>query len=686
MKASSSSSCSIQSKGRDERSANRLSPGLCCCEGIVVHAQRRPVRGLADGDIERIGLIAAGEHGTAHLEQQEIEGGLEVLGEMRLDQRGADGPQIVGEPDADAGFLARLGAGVDRRCRRAGDPRRLKGAVLAFAVVRFGAVRGALALGHVFGADEALDEAQFAILADRCDASRDRAVRLQEFGPGFERRLDFVVARLDGVGFLDQRFRPLLVVEIGHLVLADLEPFEFGAFLLRGRCRGGDDAPEPGDGVPVHVEPRLGPLPLGPHLRGGGLELPCCELVQQCGIVEPDAVVVLVGEQVARYRAARRFIDFDADKAGDGRPRRNPVFGQHAFDLPCAGPVALLLHLLPDRDLAVPVGGDGEGGQDLQVDPALAVGFQQYGRGVAEAQTLLDQFFGNTEAHRDVGHGGAAPGEAGERLDLICRMHGGADHVLGQRQLALRRGIVADHAAGHGVIGRQHALAGQVDERGQAAAAGDYGVTAGAVGAGFDGAGDEVFQQPMGGDRGLELGERGLAGRCLADVGRRQLQLVERDRLDDGFRHGGHSPETGKPPGGGLRWMKVKAAATLPGARPSIRREPAFASWREGAVSRLEASVRAVAVERFVPGAVSGRGVRSVEQVVLGQRGCFQLGVGFVEPEPLSWISQARPSGPVRLATERSWAIHQSASAGSSWIRRSSLPRPLIMQGVQFPA
>ena len=80
--------------------------------------------------------------------------------------------------------------------------------------------------------------------------------------------------------------------------------------------------------------------------------------------------------------------------------------------------------------------------------------------------------------------------------------------------------------------------------------------------------------------------------------------------------------------------MKVKAAATLPGARPSIRREPAFASWREGAVNRLEASVRAVAVERFVPGAVSGRGGRSVEQVVLGQRGGFQLGVGFAEPEP----------------------------------------------------
>ena len=43
--------------------------------------------------------------------------------------------------------------------------------------------------------------------------------------------------------------------------------------------------------------------------------------------------------------------------------------------------------------------------------------------------------------------------------------------------------------------------------------------------------------------------------------------------------------------------------------------------------------------------------------------------------------SQARPSGPVRLATERSWANHQSARAGFSWIRRSSLPRPLSRVG-----
>ena len=244
---------------------------------------------------------------------------------------------------------------------------------------------------------------------------------------------------LDGVGFLDQRFRPLLVVEIGHLVLADLEPFEFGAFLLRGGCRGGNDAPEPGDGVPVHLDPRLGPLPLGAEIVSGGLKLGRGELVQQFGIVQPDAVVVLIGEQVARCSTTRRFIGFDTDEAGDGRPRRYPVLGQHAFDLPGAGPIALFLHLLPDRDLALQVGGDGEGGQNLQVDVALAVGIQQDRRGVAEAQALFDQPLGDAEAGGDIRHSGATIGKAGERLDLIGGVHGRADHVLDERQLALGR-------------------------------------------------------------------------------------------------------------------------------------------------------------------------------------------------------------------------------------------------------
>ena len=49
-------------------------------------------------------------------------------------------------------------------------------------------------------------------------------------------------------------------------------------------------------------------------------------------------------------------------------------------------------------------------------------------------------------------------------------------------------------------------------------------------------------------------------------------------------------------------------------------------------------------------------------------------------------LSHARPSGPVRLATAASCAIHHSASAGFSRMRCRSFPRPLRKQSVQFPA
>ena len=62
-------------------------------------------------------VVTGGEYRAAHLEQHEIEGGVEVLGEMGLDQGGADGPQVVAEPDADARLLARLGFRVGTRGR-----------------------------------------------------------------------------------------------------------------------------------------------------------------------------------------------------------------------------------------------------------------------------------------------------------------------------------------------------------------------------------------------------------------------------------------------------------------------------------------------------------------------------------------------------------------------------------------
>ena len=66
-------------------------------------------------------MVAGGEHAPGELEQQKIEGRLEVAGEFALDDGRADGPQIVGKPDADAGLPTRLGLRVARACVRRRD-------------------------------------------------------------------------------------------------------------------------------------------------------------------------------------------------------------------------------------------------------------------------------------------------------------------------------------------------------------------------------------------------------------------------------------------------------------------------------------------------------------------------------------------------------------------------------------
>ena len=90
-------------------------------EILVVHAHGRPVGGLPDRDVERMSPVATGEHGAAELEQHEIEGGLEVVPEMRLDQCRADRAEIVRKPDPDTGLLARLGLRIGRRGDGGGD-------------------------------------------------------------------------------------------------------------------------------------------------------------------------------------------------------------------------------------------------------------------------------------------------------------------------------------------------------------------------------------------------------------------------------------------------------------------------------------------------------------------------------------------------------------------------------------
>ena len=257
-------------------------------------------------------------------------------------------------------------------------------------------------------------------------------------------------------------------------------------------------------------------------------------LFNRSGSSEPDPPLVLLGEQVAVDLAARRLVSLDADETRDGGCSGYPVLGQQALDLPGAGPVALLAHRLPDRGLVRMIRGDGERHQRFQIDLARAVGLKQHRCGVAEPQAFLHGALRDPEAGPDGGGRASRIGQLAERLDLIGRVHGGADTVLGQRNFFGRHDI-SDHPAGHGVVLFQRALGGQRLHRGKPPPTGDHRVAPGAIRAGSHGTGNQVLEQPVGGDRGLELGEGRSIGRRIAHVAGREFELGQRDVADIAF-------------------------------------------------------------------------------------------------------------------------------------------------------
>ena len=293
----------------------------------------------------------------------------------------------------------------------------------------------------------------------------------------------------------------------------------------------------------------LGPFPARLQFPRRRLKADHGELVQQIGIVEPDPPLVLLGKQVAVDLAACRLVILEADETCVGGRGRNPVLGQQALDLPGAGPVALLAHRLPDHALARLIRGDGEGHQCVQIDFARTVGLKQHRCGVAEPQAFLHGALGDPEARRDGGRRAARIGQAAERLDLIGRVHGGADTVLGQRNF-FGRHDTPDHAAGHRVVFVQRTLGGQRLHRGKPPSAGDHRVARDTIGAGFHGAGNQVLEQPVGGDRGLEFGEGRIIGGCLAHVAGREFELGHRDVADIAFGHVGLRDCVNAEPGG----------------------------------------------------------------------------------------------------------------------------------------
>ena len=482
-------------------------------------------------------VVAPREHGAHHLEHHEVEGGLEVVREMHLHERSADGAEIVGEPDADTGVGAGLRARVGRRC----DGRRHRGSVHAAAgigrgagaSVRIPAVRGGITGGllrHVLRLHQPLDHLERAVTPDGGDAPGHRDILRAERGPLVDGELDRFEARFDRLALRDQLVRPLVLVEGGELVVAGAELLELGALGVGRRGGLGMDAPVARGGAPVNLQHRLGPLPAGGEFRGGGDEPLRGELGEQLRVFEPHPVLVLVGEEVAQHRTARGLVGVHTDEARDGGAGRHPLLGQQALDLPRRRPVALARRLLEHRALAVVVGGDRERLERVEVDGLGAVGVEQLGRRVAEAKPLLDQALGDAEARGDGSHRGAGPGELAKRDHLVGRVHGEVAHVLREREL---HGVaVRGDLARHGVIGVQGAVLGERLKRGEAATARDDGEALDAVRVRVVGAGDEVLQQPVCLDGGQKLGLGVLVGRGLAHVLGREREPAERDLAD----------------------------------------------------------------------------------------------------------------------------------------------------------
>ena len=390
--------------------------------------------------------------------------------------------------------------------------------------------------GDVLGPHEALDDLHGAVLGDGDEAAGDCDLLGVEHGAGFDRSFEVLQAGLEGLGFLDKLFGPRVVVHVAELVMAYVERVDLGRFLVGGVDGLGLNPAEAGDVRPADVDARFGPFPAGREFVGGNGEAVVGELVEQRGVFQPDAVLVLVGEEVANDGSAGGFVGVDADETGEGGGGGDALFRKHALDLVGARAVALFLDLVPCGELALAVGGDGEGLEGLQVELVGAECVQQLGCGIAEAKAPFHGAFGDAEAGGNVGGGRAGVGEGAEGLHLVGGVHVAANRVLGERDLGVGGAVVNDVAGNRMVFG-DGAVGGQLGQGGEASAAGDDGEARCALGVGSDFAGDEVLEQSVGGDGGFQLDEGGAACGRLASVGGGYLKAVEGNRPDHRVGH-----------------------------------------------------------------------------------------------------------------------------------------------------
>ena len=190
--------------------------------------------------------------------------------------------------------------------------------VLPATVMGGGARVGGVGIGrHVLGLHQAVHDLERPVAADRDDAPGDGDILGREYRAGLDGLVDLREAGVDALGFFGQGFGPLVVVQLGELTLTGVQALDLGLLFVGGLGRGGAHAPEAGEIGPLDVETSLGPLPAGGELVRRHLEPVHGELHQERRVLEPDAVLVLVGEEVAQHGTAGRLVGVHPDVAGE---------------------------------------------------------------------------------------------------------------------------------------------------------------------------------------------------------------------------------------------------------------------------------------------------------------------------------------------------------------------------------
>ena len=163
-------------------------------------------------------------------------------------------------------------------------------------------------------------------------------------------------------------------------------------------------------------------------------------------------------------------IGIQPDEAGELAAGLDHLLGEGGPD--CAGVVLLpVLQGFEDLELAAVIVGDGEGHQAFERHAVAAVFLQQLRRDAGQLHPFQDKAFLDAEAAGHLGGSFALVDEGGERLELVGRVHGQPDGVLGQAHF--QGMVLGDDLARHREILGQLALGLKRTDRLQAPAPGD---------------------------------------------------------------------------------------------------------------------------------------------------------------------------------------------------------------------